>query len=105
MSWLILLVAGFMEATWAVALSKSQGMRKILPTAIFIIATVLSLTGLAIAMREIQTGTAYAVWTGIGATVTAVWSILSGEEKGSLQKYALLVCLILCIIGLNMASS
>ncbi|WP_124054829.1 DMT family transporter [Arcanobacterium ihumii] len=101
MSWLILVLSGFAESIWALALGESDGFKKRIPTAIFVVFLALSMLGLAFAMTAIPTGTAYAVWTGIGASVTVVVSILRGKEKTSVFKILLLMLLIGCVVGLK----
>lgn len=101
MAWVILIAAGAMEAVWALALAASDGLRKWKPAVLFGVTTVLSLVGLAIAMRTIPTGTAYAVWTGIGAALTVLWSMATGQEKATLAKLLLLLGLLACIVGLK----
>ena len=66
--WIVLIVSGAFEAVWATALAASEGLRKWRPTVLFLITNVISLLGLAWAMRYLPTGTAYAVWVGIGAS-------------------------------------
>ena len=70
MSWIVLVLSGALEAVWAVALSLSRGLSRWRPTTVFVVAMALSMAGLAYAMQEIPTGTAYAVWVGIGAVLT-----------------------------------
>ncbi|MGI5516116.1 DMT family transporter [Streptomyces sp. CA-106131] len=101
MAWLVLVVAGFMESVWAIALSKSNGLRRLWPTVIFVVASVVSLGGLAVAMASIPTGTAYAVWTGIGAIITVIWALVMRQEKASTAKILLLIGLVGCVIGLK----
>ena len=72
MSWIVLVVSGVLEAVWATALGKSEGFTRPWPTVVFGVTVVLSMVGLAWAMRSIPTGTAYAVWVGIGAALTVV---------------------------------
>ena len=62
MSWIVLAVSGVLEAVWATALGRSEGFTKLWPSVVFAVALVASMGGLAWAMREIPTGTAYAVW-------------------------------------------
>lgn len=104
MSWLVLVVSGGFEAVWAVALSKSDGFKKLLPTIVFALALIISVGGLAWAMLEIPTGTAYAVWVGMGATLAVVWSFLTGVEKPDLAKILLLIALVGSVIGLKLVS-
>ncbi|WP_430592787.1 DMT family transporter [Humidisolicoccus flavus] len=104
MSWLILVLAGLLEAVWASALAESKGFKKKTPTIIFVVALVLSMAGLALAMTSLPTGTAYAVWVGIGASLTVVWAMIRGTEKATLGRILLLLGLIACIIGLKVVS-
>jgi quaternary ammonium compound-resistance protein SugE len=104
MAWLVLLVSGVLEAVWASALGKSDGFTRLVPTIVFGIALVLSMGGLAYAMRELPPGTSYAVWVGIGAVLTVGYAMLTGAESVSLIKTALIVGLIGCILGLKLVS-
>src|SRR5688500_13376987 len=65
MAWLVLVLSGVLEVVWAVALGKSEGFSRVTPTLVFVVGIVLSMTGLAYALRSIPTGTGYAVWVGI----------------------------------------
>jgi len=104
MSWIILVASGMLEAVWATALGASKGFTKLGPTIVFGIALVLSMAGLAHAMREIPTGTAYAVWVGIGAGLTIVWAMLTGAETASLIKILLVLGIVACVVGLKLVS-
>lgn len=72
MSWIVLVVAGLLETVWALALKQSEGFSKAGSTLVFVVALVASMVLLAIALRELPTGTGYAVWVGIGAIGTAI---------------------------------
>ena len=100
MTWVILIVSGMLEAVWATALSDSQGFKR----PVLIAALVLSMAGLAVAMREISTGTAYAVWGGIGAALTVLWGVITGHEKATTARMLLLVVLIGSVVGLKVVS-
>jgi len=104
MSWVVLIVSGVLEAVWATALGKSEGFTKLWPSVIFFAALVASMGGLAWAMRDISTGTAYAVWVGIGASITVVWAMLTGDEQFSIVKFLLILGLVGCIVGLKLVS-
>lgn len=104
MSWVILIASGVLEAIWAAALSQSQGFKKKAPAALFFVALALSMIGLAIAMREIPTGTAYAVWVGIGATLTVIWGFVTKQERPTLARILILGLLVGCVIGLKVVS-
>lgn len=97
----MLVGAGVFEAVMAAALSASKGFRRLKPTLLFLAASAVSLTGLSIAMQAIPTGTAYAVWTGVGATLTVLWSFVTGQERATLAKALLLIALVGCVIGLK----
>lgn len=104
MSWIILLASGVLEAVWATALGASKGLTRLAPTIVFAIALVLSMAGLAWAMREIPTGTAYAVWVGVGAGLTIVWAMLTGAESASVIKILLVIGIVACVVGLKLVS-
>ena len=104
MSWVILIVSGVLEAVWATALGKSAGFTRLVPSLVFGVALVASMIGLAVAMREIPTGTAYAVWVGIGAALTVVYAMATGSEPVSIVKALLIVGLVGCVVGLKFVS-
>ena len=103
MAWLVLVLSGVLEAVWAVALGKSDGLSRLAPTLVFLVGILLSMGGLAYALRTLPIGTAYAVWVGVGASLTVVYGMLSGAESVSAVKVVLLVGLIGCVIGLKLA--
>ena len=102
MSWIILIISGVLEAVWATALGKSEGLTKLWPTVIFGVGLLLSMGGLAMAMRTIPIGTAYAVWVGIGAALTVLYAMIFGGEPASLIKILLILGLVGCVIGLKL---
>lgn len=102
MSWIVLIASGVLEAVWATALGKSEGLTKLWPTVIFSVGLVVSMLGLAFAMRDIATGTAYAVWVGIGASLTVAWAMFTGETEINWVRILLLMGLVGCIIGLKL---
>lgn len=104
MSWVILVLSGILEAVWATALGKSEGFTKLWPSIIFGVTLILSMGGLAWAMREIPTGTAYAVWVGIGASLTVTYAMITGAEPFSIVRMLLIVGLVGCVIGLKLVS-
>jgi quaternary ammonium compound-resistance protein SugE len=104
MAWFVLLVSGVLEAVWATALSKSDGVTRLGPSIVFVIALILSMAGLAYAMRDLPPGTSYAVWVGIGAVLTVGYAMATGAESVSMMKATLIVGLIGCIIGLKVVS-
>ena len=102
MAWLVLLVAAVLEAVWATALHASEGFSRPVPTVVFLVAATSSLAGLGWAMRSIPTGTAYAVWTGVGAVLTVAWAMGTGTEVASPLKVAFLAGIIACVAGLKL---
>ena len=104
MAWLILVASGVLEAVWATALSRSDGFTRLIPSVIFGVALVFSMAGLAIAMRSLPPGTSYAVWVGIGAALTIVYAMLTGQETASAIKVVLMAGIVGCVIGLKVVS-
>ncbi len=101
-AWLVLVASGVLEAVWATALGRSEGFSRPLPTVVFGVALVVSMAGLAWAMRTLPIGTSYAVWTGIGASLTVAYGMSAGTEPVSLAKVTLIVVLVGCIVGLKL---
>lgn len=104
MSWVILILSGVLEAVWATALGKSDGLTKLWPSVVFAVALAVSMGGLAWAMRDISTGTAYAVWVGVGASLTVVYAMVTGDEDFSIVKMLLILGLVGCIVGLKLVA-
>lgn len=104
LAWVVLVVSGLLEAVWATALGKSEGLTKLVPSIVFGVSVTASMVGLAFAMRDIPTGTAYAVWVGIGASLTVVYGMVTGAEPVSLLKVLLILGLVGCVIGLKFVS-
>lgn len=102
MSWFVLVLSGVLEAVWATALDRSQGFTRLWPSVLFVVALVLSMAGLAYAMRELPVGTSYAVWVGIGAVLTVVYAMITGTESTSLVKLLLLGGIVGCVVGLKL---
>ncbi|SFN39301.1 quaternary ammonium compound efflux SMR transporter SugE [Xenorhabdus japonica] len=104
MSWLILLIAGLLEVVWAVGLKYTQGFSRLVPSVITISAMAASVGLLAYAMKSLPTGTAYAVWTGIGAVGTAIFGIMVLGESANFARVLSLSLIVIGIIGLKLAS-
>lgn len=103
MSWVILIFSGVLEAVWATALSKSEGFHRLAPTVLFGVTVVLSMAGLALALKHLPVGTAYAVWVGIGAAGTVGYAMVSGAESASLLKVLLIAVIVGAVVGLKLA--
>lgn len=104
MAWLVLVLSGVCEAVWAVALDKTQGFTKVVPSIVFVLGLLASMGGLSYAMRAIPTGTAYSVWVGIGAALTVIYGMVAGGESTSPLRILCLVGLVACVVGLKLAS-
>jgi quaternary ammonium compound-resistance protein SugE len=102
LAWILLIVSGVLEAVWATALGRSEGFTRLWPTVVFAVGLLLSMGGLALAMREIPIGTAYAVWVGIGAALTVTYAMLTGAEPVSVVKVLLILGLVGCVVGLKL---
>lgn len=105
MAWLVLVLSGCAEATWAIALSKSDGLSHLAPSIVFLVALVASMAGLAYATKTLPMSTAYAVWVGIGIAGTVIYGMTCGIEPVSVIKIFLLIGLFVCIVGLKVVSS
>ncbi|NKY59254.1 DMT family transporter [Nocardia flavorosea] len=103
MSWIVLVVSGVLEAVWATALGKTEGFSKWPPTLLFVVALVASMGGLAYAMRDLPVGTSYSVWVGIGAVLTVIYAMATGEEPVTIGKLVFLTMIIAGVVGLKLA--
>jgi len=104
MSWYVLLLAGLFEVGWAVGLEYSEGFSKPLPTVGTVVALVISMALLAKAVEDLPVGTAYAVWTGIGAVGTASLGVVLFEEPATLARVAFMSLIVVGIVGLHLVS-
>lgn len=102
-AWALLLVSGVLEAVWATALGASEGFGRPGPTVLFGAALALSMLTLARAARTIPMGTAYAVWTGVGAVLTVGWAAATGEQGLSVPQTVFLAGIVACVAGLRLA--
>ncbi|HWQ38928.1 MAG TPA: quaternary ammonium compound efflux SMR transporter SugE [Burkholderiales bacterium] len=104
MAWLMLLLAGLLEIVWAVGLKYTDGFTRLWPSAITVVAMILSVVFLALALREIPVGTGYAVWTGIGAVGAAVLGIVLFNESKELARLLCIALIVAGIVGLKLTS-
>jgi len=103
MSWFVLLIAGLFEVGWAVGLKYTDGFSRPLPTVLTILAMLSSLGLLGLAMKELPLGTAYAIWTGIGAVGTVIAGILLFGETMSLLRVGSVVLICVGLVGLKLS--
>ena len=104
MSWIVLLIAGPLEVVWAIGLKYTHGFTRLTPSVITVTAMIVSIVLLSWAMRSLPVGTAYAVWTGIGAVGAAITGILLLGESASLARIASLALIVAGIIGLKLST-
>lgn len=104
MPWVILLASAVFEAVWATALGMSDGLSVLTPTVVFFVAVIISMLGLGWAAKHIPIGTAYAVWTGVGAALTVSWAMATGAESISLPKVLFISGIIAAVVGLKFVS-
>ncbi|SFL30645.1 DMT family transporter [Geodermatophilus ruber] len=96
MAWVVLVISGLFETVWAVALAESKGFTRPIPVTIWAVGMVVSMAGLAYALRELPVGTGYVIWVGIGAVGTAAYGmVVLGEPVTALR----LLCLTLIVGG------
>ena len=105
MAWIMLVIAGMLEVVWAYSLKQSHGFTRLGPSLLFLAAAAASFAGLAYALRGLPLGTAYAVWVGIGAALTAAYAMVFGGEPISVVKILLILGLAACVVGLKLVNS
>lgn len=105
MAWVVLLASAVLEAVWASALGYSDGFGNVAASVVFVVALVASMAGLGWAAARIPIGTAYAVWTGIGAALTVSFSVISGAEPASPLKLLFLGGIVAGVVGLKVLPS
>jgi quaternary ammonium compound-resistance protein SugE len=105
MAWFLLFIAGLLEMVWALLLKQTEGFTRPIPTVGFSVSLLLSMFLLAQALKTLPVGSAYAVWTGIGAAGTAIVGMLWLGESRDVVKIVSLVMLIAGIIGLRLTST
>ncbi|MNH01811.1 Quaternary ammonium compound-resistance protein SugE [compost metagenome] len=105
MSWIILFFAGLFEVGWAVGLKYTDGFTRPLPTLLTVGAMVVSLGLLGLAMKELPLGTAYAIWTGVGAVGTVIAGIILFGESMALVRLASVALIVAGLIGLKVSAS
>ena len=101
MAWFILFIAGIFEIAWAVGLKYSDGLSKFWPSVFTIVCLVISMGMLAFAVRSLPVGTAYAVWTGIGAVGTVILGMVLFNEPKDLARIFFIGMILAGIIGLK----
>ena len=104
MAWFILVVAGLFEIAWALGLKYTDGFTRLWPTVGTAVALIISMALMGVALRTLPLGTAYAVWTGIGAAGTAVLGIILFKEPAGVMRLVCIGLIIAGIVGLKLTS-
>jgi quaternary ammonium compound-resistance protein SugE len=104
MAWAYLVLAGLLEVGWAVGLKYTEGFTRLRPTVFTVAALAGSMALLALALRELPIGTAYAIWTGIGAAGTAALGIILFGESAAATRLVCIGLILAGIVGLKLAS-
>ena len=105
MAWLYLTVAGLFEIGWAVGLKYTDGFSRLWPSLWTVAAMAISFVLLSLALRSLPIGTAYAVWTGIGAVGTAIVGIFLLNESADLARLGCIALIVAGIVGLKIVSA
>lgn len=104
MPWLHLIIAGLLEVAWAVGLKQTDGWTRFWPSVITVLLMIASFFFLSLALRSLPIGTAYAIWTGIGAVGTALIGIFVFHEPRTTARLVCIVLIVAGIIGLKLTS-
>lgn len=105
MAWLYLIVAGLLEVVWATAMKYSDGFTKLWPSVLTIGGMLASFGLLALAMKELPLGTAYGIWTGIGAVGAVIVGLVFLGEPATLQRLFFIALILTGLVGLKLSSS
>ncbi len=105
MGWYILFIAGLFEIAWAIGLKYSAGFTKLWPSVFTIASMILSMGLLSISVKSLPVGTAYAVWTGIGAVGTAILGIYLFNESHDIARLFFIFLIVVGIVGLKVFSN
>ncbi len=105
MAWIILTIAGIFECAWAIGLKYTEGFSRPLPSILTLVAMAVSVLLLALAMKTIPVGTAYAIWTGIGAVGVAVLGMVLFGESRDVARLVCLALIVSGIVGLKLVAS
>ncbi len=101
-AWIILFIAGLFETGWAIGLKYSDGFTRLWPSVITVISMAISVWLLSLSLKVLPVGSAYAVWTGIGATFTAILGIILFNESKDILKILFILMIVAGLIGLRL---
>jgi quaternary ammonium compound-resistance protein SugE len=104
MAWLLLLAAGLMEVGWAIGLKYTEGFTRLVPSVLTLTAMAISMALLGLALKTLPIGTAYAIWTGIGAVGTAILGIVLFGDPATMARLACIGLIVAGIAGLKLVT-
>jgi len=104
MYWIVLFIAGLFEIAWAIGLKYTEGFSKLWPSVFTIVCMIISMGLLAYAVKYLPVGTAYAIWTGIGAVGTAILGMILFDESKELVRIFFIFLIVVGIVGLKIFS-
>jgi quaternary ammonium compound-resistance protein SugE len=104
MAWLILFVAGLFEVGWAIGLKYTDGFTRLVPSVLTVVAMAVSVILLGVALKTLPVGTAYAVWTGVGAVGTAILGIYLFGDAATTARLASIGLIVAGIVGLKLVT-
>jgi quaternary ammonium compound-resistance protein SugE len=104
MAWLILFVAGLFEIGWAIGLKYTDGFTKLVPSVLTVVAMAVSVILLGVALKTLPVGTAYAVWTGVGAVGTAILGIYLFGDPATTARLTSIGLIVAGIVGLKLVT-
>ncbi|HRW62871.1 MAG TPA: multidrug efflux SMR transporter [Bacteroidales bacterium] len=105
MAWVYLIIAGFFEIGWAIGMKYTHGFTKLVPSIFTLVSMLISVYLLSLATKQINIGTAYAVWTGIGIAGTSVLGIILFQEPFEILKLLFIVLILIGIVGLKLIAN
>lgn len=101
MSWIVLVLSGFLETVWAAALAESKSLSRLTPSIVFVVSVSLSMLGLGYALRSIPLGTGYAVWVGIGTVGNVLYGMAVLGDPVTLVRILCLSLILAGVVGLR----
>lgn len=105
MAWIYLIVAGLLEVVWATSMKYAEGFTKLWPSVITIVTMIASFGLLSLAMKELPLGTAYGIWTGIGAVGAVIVGLIFFREPATFQRLLFVAMILTGLVGLKLTST
>jgi quaternary ammonium compound-resistance protein SugE len=104
MAWIYLIIAGLFEVAWAIGLKYTEGFSRLVPSLLTLAAMALSMALLGFALKTLPVGTAYAVWTGVGAVGTAMLGIYLFDDPATIARISSIALIVAGIVGLKVVT-